>query len=166
MTPGLFDSYSYLGVHEITLVEETVDAIHTGDHLTAAFDVRDAVNPRSTLIAINRVEGVTRVMVAPRSAHEADHIIAGLGATIDLGGGTAYADDTRRAMFVNPRRGRCPAGGADRVRLRCCYSAKRCRMRRTTSPTATRTTSAPGVNTRSAAWIWTPSPLCWPKTCR
>ena len=100
VTPGLFDSYSYLGVHEITLVEETVDAIHTGDHLTAAFDVRDAVNPRSTLIAINRVEGVTRVMVAPRSAHEADHIIAGLGATIDLGGGTAYADDTRRAMFV------------------------------------------------------------------
>ncbi|MFB3063836.1 MAG: hypothetical protein ACE1ZL_03985, partial [Gammaproteobacteria bacterium] len=67
VTPGLFDAYSYFGVSEIDLVKETVDVIQTDERYTASFELADVINPRSTLIPINRIEGVTRAMVAPRA---------------------------------------------------------------------------------------------------
>ncbi|MDH4014273.1 MAG: hypothetical protein OEU33_09560, partial [Chromatiales bacterium] len=63
VTPGLFDAHSYFGVEEISLVEATVDRYQMGTHLTAGFDIADAINPDSTLIPVNRIEGVTRAAV-------------------------------------------------------------------------------------------------------
>jgi imidazolonepropionase-like amidohydrolase len=83
VTPGLFDSYSQIGLVEVNAVDETEDAHSQDDRITAAFDVADAINPRSTLIPVNRVEGLTRVVTAPSPGKS---LIAGQGAVIDLGG--------------------------------------------------------------------------------
>ncbi|MGI9292447.1 MAG: amidohydrolase family protein, partial [Pseudomonadales bacterium] len=56
--------------------------------------------PRSTLIPINRIEGITRALVAPTSMEEGSHI-AGLGAVIHLGGGDDYLDRRHAALFAD-----------------------------------------------------------------
>jgi imidazolonepropionase-like amidohydrolase len=106
VTPGLFDAHSYIGIVEISLVTETNDAAQVGNHFAAAFDVADAVNPRSSLIPVNRIEGVTRVMSAPVSvvppagSFARGQTISGLGAVIHLGGGEDYLVRRGAAIFA------------------------------------------------------------------
>lgn len=98
VTPGLFDPSSYLGVVEIDLVEQTVDNRQQG-RFSAAFDVAPALNPRSTLIPINRIEGITRTVVAPAPAAENASLFSGLGALINLGNQDVLEQE-RVAMFA------------------------------------------------------------------
>lgn len=83
VTPGLMDSLTRLGLVEVSQVEGSNDArANQDDRFTAAFDVADGINPRSILIPIARVEGVTRAVVAPQTGKS---LIAGRGAVIHLG---------------------------------------------------------------------------------
>lgn len=82
VTPGFMDSLSRLGLVEVSAIEGTADATVTDDHFTAAFDVVDAINPRSMLFPVTRIEGTTRVVVAPQAGPS---LIAGRGALIHLG---------------------------------------------------------------------------------
>lgn len=101
VTPGLFDPYSYIGAVEISLAEETVDAQQRGTRYTAGFDVSSAINPRSTLIPVNRIEGVTHAIVAPQPAFEEASLISGLGAAIHLGGAEDFLVQSRVAVFAH-----------------------------------------------------------------
>lgn len=82
VTPGLMDSLTRLGLVEVSAVEGTSDQQVTDDHFTAAFDVVDAINPRSMLFPVARIEGLTRAVVAPQAG---ESLIAGRGAVIHLG---------------------------------------------------------------------------------
>jgi imidazolonepropionase-like amidohydrolase len=83
VTPGLFDSVSQIGLVDVSLESSSRDTASSDPRITAAFDVADAFNPRSVLVAINRTEGLTRALVAPASGSTP---IAGLAAVFDLGG--------------------------------------------------------------------------------
>lgn len=110
VTPGLFDSLSRLGLVEVSAVEGTVDATVEEERLTVAFDVARAVDPRSTLIEISRVEGLTRAVVAPQPG---ESLIAGRGAIIHLGGPEQYLVRSPVAVFaVLGERGAELAGGS------------------------------------------------------
>ncbi len=103
VTPGLFDAYSYFGVSEMDLVKETVDVIQTDERYTASFELADVINPRSTLIPINRIEGVTRAMVAPRAGFYqeiSNSPILGLGSVIHLGSTENFIVARNNALFV------------------------------------------------------------------
>ncbi len=84
VTPGLFDSLSRLGLVEVSAVQGSADTGVEGDRFNAAFNVVDALNPRSSLIPVNRIEGLTRTLVAPEPEGS---LIAGQGAVIHLGAG-------------------------------------------------------------------------------
>lgn len=100
VTPGLMDSISRLGLVEVSAVDGTRDSRTGSDTITAAFDVVDAFNPRSILIPVNRVEGLTRTVIAPAPGSS---LIAGQGALIHLGGPEggpeSYIVKPRVAMF-------------------------------------------------------------------
>ena len=103
VTPGLFDAYSYFGVVEMGLVKETVDVFQTDERYTASFELADVINPRSTLIPINRIEGVTRAMVAPRAGFFQElstSPIVGLGSVIHLGSTENFIVARNSALFV------------------------------------------------------------------
>ena len=89
VTPGLFSPFSQLGLVEVGLSAGPTDYAQRGDRFTAGFDVADAYNPRSTLIAINRIEGVTRAIIAPIPGYPnesgAGHVLGGLAAVVNLG---------------------------------------------------------------------------------
>lgn len=105
VTPGLFDALSALGTEEVELVSGTVDNQSASTHLGAAFDITGAINPRSTLIPINRIEGVTRAMVAPASpsawlATPPGSLFAGQGSVISLAPATEFVLKPRAALFI------------------------------------------------------------------
>ncbi|MGB5689173.1 MAG: hypothetical protein WBM45_07840, partial [Woeseiaceae bacterium] len=89
VTPGLFSPFGQLGLVEVGYSAGPLDYSQRGSQFTASFDVADAYNPRSTLIPINRIEGVTRAVVAPTPGYPDEsgsgHILAGLAAIVNLG---------------------------------------------------------------------------------
>lgn len=100
VTPGLMDSLDRLGLVEVGAIAGTRDARTESDTVTAAFDVIEAFNPRSILIPVNRVEGLTRAVVAPQPGGS---LIAGQGALVHLGGPeggpASYVVKPQVAMF-------------------------------------------------------------------
>lgn len=90
VTPGLMDPSSALGLVEVGAVDATVDTSPETDRFTAAHAVADAINPRSTLIPIQRIEGVTRVVSAPGPSWSGGNIISGRSAAITLGSTDDY----------------------------------------------------------------------------
>lgn len=110
VTPGLFNSFTGIGLVEVSSVEGTRDGSADTDRITAAFDVAYAINPRSILIPVNRIDGLTRAVVAPSPG---ESLIAGEGAVIHLGNGDDYLVSRRAAMFaVLGERGAELTGGA------------------------------------------------------
>ena len=99
VTPGLFDAYTGLGIKEIDGVEESDDSAAKKSRYSAALDVADAFNPRSTLIPVNRVEGLTRAASAPDSV-SGGSLIAGQGAVISLGSLSEWLVKPKAAMYA------------------------------------------------------------------
>lgn len=99
VTPGLFDAYSNLGIKEIDGVDESNDSAVSRPRYSAALDVTDAFNPRSTLIPVNRIEGITRAVTAPESA-SGGSFIAGQGAVVSLGSLSDWLVKPKAAMFA------------------------------------------------------------------
>lgn len=123
VTPGLFSPIGRLGLVEVGFSAGPIDSEQRGEQFTAGFDVADAYNPRSTLVAVNRIEGVTRAAVTPSPGSPDDagshgHVLSGLAAVVNLGddnvldrrgaamvvtlgeGGTAYAGGTRAGAWL------------------------------------------------------------------
>jgi imidazolonepropionase-like amidohydrolase len=106
VTPGLFQPFSRLGLTEVDMTDSTVDNVQRGDQFAASFDVADAFNRRSTIVAISRVEGVTRAVIAPAAGSmESDgttsSIFSGLASVVDLGNDADYLTRRGVAMVTN-----------------------------------------------------------------
>jgi len=106
VTPGLFTPYGNIGLVEVGYSAGPVDSVQRGDRFTASFDVADAYNRRSTLIAINRIEGVTRALIAPNAnwpdeSGNTSHVISGMASVVNLGDGTDSIDRRAVALVVN-----------------------------------------------------------------
>ncbi len=103
LTPGIIVAHSHLGLKEIDGVEETNDVASEQKRYSAGLDVADALNPRSALLPVNRIDGVTRAMSAP-DAKKGGSLIAGQGAIISLAGSLAEGGNwivkPRAAMFA------------------------------------------------------------------
>ena len=110
VTPGIIDPESVFGLDEVDAVSQTQDATLTSTRYTASFDPTAGINPRSMVIPVNRVEGVTRAVVAPGNNSS---ILQGLGSVISLDGVKGYVLKDPVAMFVTlGEAGQKTAGGA------------------------------------------------------
>lgn len=95
VTAGLVDPWSTLGVDEIDLESSTQDTDAGGtDPVRAAFRVADGYNPRSVLIPVARLGGVTSAVVAPTGG-----TVSGQAAWVDLVA-SSQADAVRRAPMA------------------------------------------------------------------
>jgi len=98
VTPGIIDAHGQMGISEVSGVEQSVDAGTSDRRFTAAFDVTDAINPNSMVIPVNRIEGITRAVVAPTNS---GRLIAGRGAIIDLAHPTDFITRSPAAMYAS-----------------------------------------------------------------
>ncbi|TNE83939.1 MAG: imidazolonepropionase [Deltaproteobacteria bacterium] len=83
VTYGLTEVSSTLGLVEVGAERGTVDHTGEGDAVRAALRVTDAYNPRSSVIPVQRIEGITSAVVTPGGGR-----IAGQGGWVELAGTT------------------------------------------------------------------------------
>jgi imidazolonepropionase-like amidohydrolase len=103
VTPGLFSAMGQLGLSEVGAVSGTNDAVQRGDDFSAGFDVADAYNRRSVLVPVNRIDGITRALIAPRPGGpdeqgNSSRVLSGLGSVVQLGDNGDYL--TRRGVTI------------------------------------------------------------------
>ncbi|MBL4684821.1 MAG: amidohydrolase family protein [Nannocystaceae bacterium] len=97
ITPGFIAAGSALGLVEISAEDGTKDDSRADKQLIrAGYDASVAVNADSSLLAINRIEGVTSAAVTPRGG-----LLAGQVAWIDLVVGEHRTIVSRRAIAVS-----------------------------------------------------------------
>jgi len=119
VTPGLIDGAGQLGLVEISAVPGTREASLQGDTIAAAFNVAEGINPASTLIAVNRIEGVTTALAVP-----VGHLVSGQAVLIDLDGTTIEQMLVKSPVGIvadlsesgKDEAGGSRAGSADRLR--------------------------------------------------
>jgi len=90
ITPGLFSPLGQIGLSEVGAVAGSNDSTQRGTDFSASFDVSEAYNPRSIVVAISRIDGVTRAAITPRAGDPDDagntsHVLSGLGSVVHLG---------------------------------------------------------------------------------
>ena len=103
LTPGLVASNTPLSTVEIAEgVEETNDNATGSEQLSAAFDVKYAVNPDSVLIPIARLGGITDAVVTPTLPQRPRKslIFAGQAAVIQLGRGEDLVEKSPAGMVL------------------------------------------------------------------
>ncbi|HYW06588.1 MAG TPA: amidohydrolase family protein [Longimicrobium sp.] len=91
VTPGLIESNTQLGLREVEGLAETNDAEirdvaqpgGSADQVQAAFNVSEGLNPRSMVIPVTRIAGITTAVTRPSGS-----LISGQGAMIDMLGTT------------------------------------------------------------------------------
>ena len=89
LTPGLFGGLTDIGLQEIEQEPSTVDSTLNlkapawEQQWHPELDVTQAYNPRSVVVPITRIEGVTWTVLAPASG---DSIMGGQGAAVTLDG--------------------------------------------------------------------------------
>jgi hypothetical protein len=118
LTPGLFGGLNALGIEEIGGESETVDSTlnqkspQWEQQWRPELDVTLAFNPRSIVIPVTRIEGVTWTVLAPAAA---DSIIGGQGSAVTLDGRYDAALPGSRSLFVQMGAAGARAAGGTRA---------------------------------------------------
>ncbi len=115
VTPGLISAYTQIGLEEVSLEGTTIDHSITNTFYNAGFEVAKGFNPDTPIIAINRIEGLTRGVIAPGfgvpfNQNNNKNIFAGQAGIIHLGGGNDAVTNSEAAVVVYPGNG--DVGGA------------------------------------------------------
>jgi imidazolonepropionase-like amidohydrolase len=98
VTPGIVAGFSRLGLTDVSGgAEGANDENAEKGPFNAAIDIAPGINPNYQPVKVNRAEGVTRAIVAPRTAH---NIFAGQGAVIDTGADMDPITKARAFQFV------------------------------------------------------------------
>ena len=110
VTPGLFESGTNLALVEVQSVGSDF-SVQDEDHIAAAFNVADGINPRSMVIPVTRIAGVTTVVSRPEGG-----LISGQGIAFDLIGDRLDEMSIRSpiAMFGSVSENQHNAGGGAR----------------------------------------------------
>lgn len=114
LTPGLVEVGTEMGLVEVGMEGASVDAdAEQGDPIRAEFRAWDAYNPRSTVIPVTRMEGITSAIAAPRGG-----LVAGQGAWVRLAGATQAETLVRGpiGIWANPMSAGSKAEGLARLR--------------------------------------------------
>ena len=84
ITPGFIAADTTLGLTEINGRANANDDPSLTKTVTAGFDVRDAINPASSLFNIARLGGITRAIVSPQTNRSLGQPFTGQSAQLDL----------------------------------------------------------------------------------
>ena len=98
VTPGLIGGFTRLGLLDVDAVDDSNDTEAEDSPFSAAIDIAPAINPRSVNLPINRIDGITRAVVAPAPGQ--DSVFSGQGAIITLADASDVVIRPRAFQFV------------------------------------------------------------------
>lgn len=109
VTPGLISAFSRTGLAEVSGERSTNDIAGSNAAYTAALNAADGFNPDATPVAVTRIEGFTRLAVAPDARAK---LFAGQGFLADTSGEPGSIFRPRAfAFLVLGERGAALSGG-------------------------------------------------------
>lgn len=111
VTPGIIAPFSRVGTVEVGAEDSTNDTSASGSAFSVALRAADGFNPAATPIAITRIEGVTRMAVAPAFGAS---MIAGQGFVADTSGDAGSISDERAFVYVDLGEGGAGKAGGSR----------------------------------------------------
>ena len=98
VTPGIISAFSRIGIVEVD-AENTTDDTSAGESdYSVALDAADGFNPDATAIAVTRIEGITRIVVAPEAT---SNLFAGQGFIADTSGSVDTEIDRKAFLLVS-----------------------------------------------------------------
>lgn len=110
VTPGLISAFSRTGITEVPGERSANDTGAGSSPFSAALNAADGFNPDATPIAVTRLEGFTRIAVAPEARSK---LFAGQGFLADTSGLPGSVFKQRAfAFFVLGERGASLSGGS------------------------------------------------------
>lgn len=98
VTPGIFSPFSRTGIVEVNAEDSTNDTNAAGTMFSVALRASDGFNPAATTIDVTRIEGVTRIAVAPSTGSS---LIAGQGFIADTTGDADSISYDRAFVYVD-----------------------------------------------------------------
>lgn len=113
VTPGIIAPFSRVGISEVGAEDSTNDAAAATTPYSAALRASDGFNPAATSVDITRIEGVTRLVIAPGSA--GTKVFAGQGFVADTSGEADSITDDRTFLFVTMGESGAAAAGGSRA---------------------------------------------------
>lgn len=111
VTPGIFAAYSQAGIVEVGAEDSTNDTTAPASSFGASLDMADAFNPASTVIDVTRIEGVTRMAVAPSLGSS---LFGGQGFIATTTGEPGSIVQERAFSFINLGEGGAGVSGGSR----------------------------------------------------
>lgn len=112
VTPGIISPFSRTGIVEVNAEDSTNDTSAGGTAFSVALRAADGFNPAATTIPVTRIEGVTRIAVAPSNGAS---LIAGQGFIADTSGTPSSIMDDRAFVFLNLSEGGAGLAGGSRA---------------------------------------------------
>lgn len=110
VTPGIISPFSRIGIVEVGAEDSTNDANAGGSGYSIALDASLGFNPKATTVDVTRIEGVTRVVVAPGSS---GNLFAGQGFIADTSGDLDSVTTSRAFVMASlGERGADKSGGS------------------------------------------------------
>lgn len=111
VTPGIVAPFSQIGLVEVGAEDTTNDTVGALTTYSVALRAVDGFNPSATPVAASRIEGVTRVVVAPSPGLS---IFAGKGFTADTSGSLNSVMDDEAFLYVRLGEGGAGVAGGSR----------------------------------------------------
>ncbi|KCZ59817.1 amidohydrolase family protein [Hyphomonas atlantica] len=97
VTPGLIAAFSRTGLVEVSAEDSTNDTMAANSKFSTSLNAADGFNPDATAVDITRIEGFTRLVVAPNTGNT---IFAGQGFVADTSGDLDADIDAQAFSFI------------------------------------------------------------------
>ncbi|MEO0466207.1 MAG: amidohydrolase family protein [Pseudomonadota bacterium] len=126
VTPGIISPFSRVGLVEVNAESSTNDIAAGSSSYSVALKAADSFNPRASTVPVTRLDGVTRLVVAPNAG---DDIFAGRGLTANTSGAPGSIMDDDAFVYIRMGEGGAGIAGGSRsaawARLRAALSDAR-----------------------------------------
>lgn len=111
VTPGLFDAFTRVGLAEAGADDASNDTVARTAKHSAALDLSLSFNPRSSVLPITRVEGVTRIAGVPEAGAA---LLGGYGFVADMSGAATSITKAKALFLVEWGEGGAARAGGSR----------------------------------------------------
>jgi len=112
LTPGIISAFSRTGIVEVGAEDSTDDRSAGGSGYNAALKAAYGFNPDATAVDVTRIEGVTRLIVAPGASNS---ILGGQGFIASTSGDPGSISDEAAFMYVELGRSGANRAGGNRA---------------------------------------------------
>lgn len=111
VTPGIIAPFTRIGIVEVGAEDSTNDTRAGGTAFSVALRASDGFNPSATTVPVTRIEGVTRIAVAPANGAS---MIAGQGFIADTSGAADSITQDRAFVYIDLGEGGADLAGGSR----------------------------------------------------